>query len=314
MKLLVTGGLGNLGLWFVEHFLAKGWEVTALGRSEKISIDKKDYDFIEVDIADRIALVASINCYYDFCIHTASARDCGADNYAEVALSVNVLGTDNLCHALTRSGVGRLIYISTFHVYGAESGVVSESSQILPKSDYGLTHYFAEQVIEKNSRTTGLEYCIFRLTNSYGCPKSYQSGNWKLLLNDLCRAASVSGEIKLKGVGSVSRDFIWMGDVVEVVEKTFMHEQFINSCFNLSSGMTLQIREIACRVARVYKEIFGEAVKSNLAFPVEVASAKNMSVKNTKLLSSIEHCFEDRIDQEAEKIIRLVSRTGCIGD
>ncbi|WP_445947440.1 NAD-dependent epimerase/dehydratase family protein, partial [Shewanella sp.] len=52
MKVLITGGLGNLGLWITHHFLEQGHDVTVLGRSERVIINHINYCFLRADITD----------------------------------------------------------------------------------------------------------------------------------------------------------------------------------------------------------------------------------------------------------------------
>ena len=307
MKLFITGGQGSLGLWFVEHFLANGWSVTVLGRTERVYINHPNYRFITADVANRQLLELVVDEYYDYCIHAASLNEHFLEGYAEKALAINALGTDNLCHALNKHGVGKLIYISTFHVYGASSGCVHENTPVIPKNDYGLTHYFAEKYIEKHHHLNGLNYCIFRLSNSYGCPKDLNTDKWYLLLNDLCRSAVRSGKIVLQGDGSSKRDFIWMGDVVKVVEIALANDQLQSGCFNLSSGKTYQVKDLALKVLDVYRRLYNQELKTNLDL-TKVPDSEGLSVDNTRLLSCIDYVFEERIDEEAESIMRLIEQ------
>jgi len=229
------------------------------------------------------------------------------EGYAKEALAINALGTDNLRHVMNKHGVGKLIYISTFHVYGASSGCVHENSPVSPKNDYGLTHYFAEKYIEKHHHLNGLNYCIFRLSNSYGCPKDLNTDKWYLLLNDLCRTAVRTGEIVIQGDGSSKRDFIWMGDVVKVVEISLADDQLQSGCFNLSSGKTYQIIDLALKVLSVYRRLYDQELKVNIDL-TQVPESEGLSVSNSKLLSCIDYVFEERIDEEAENIMRLIKK------
>ena len=43
MKILITGGLGNLGSWLTNHFLNQGCSVTVISRSERNLIINKNY-------------------------------------------------------------------------------------------------------------------------------------------------------------------------------------------------------------------------------------------------------------------------------
>ena len=152
MNLLITGGLGNLGLWLTHYFLDKGECVTVIGRTEKVIIKHDNYKFIACDITNQDDLGLAITKHYDFCIHTASYNEHFQEGYKAKALTINALGTDNLCEALLKHGVCKLIYVSTFHVYGTSSGNLTDLNEISPANAYGLTHYFAEKYIEKHTK------------------------------------------------------------------------------------------------------------------------------------------------------------------
>ena len=306
MKVLITGGLGNLGLWLTHYFLEQGHYVTVLGRSERVIISHPNYQFLRADITDLNSLKASINCYYDICIHTASFNEHFKDNYEEDALRINALGTEFLCQALMVYGVGKLAYLSTFHIYGISEGVVTEDSPINPVNDYGLTHFFAEKYIEKHAKINGLKYVIFRLTNSYGCPKDINSDKWYLVLNDLCRQAHDNKKIQLTSNGKALRDFIWMGDAAQIIEKISVHDEVINEVVNLSANSTYSIIDVAEYVQAAYLILFGE----RLAIEVnenDTFVARSLTVSNLKLIEFLPYNFDNHFQSEAINILKMLS-------
>lgn len=305
MKLLITGGLGNLGLWLTHYFLEQGHNVTVLGRSERVIVSHQNYEFLRADITNINSLKDSVNCYFDVCIHAASFNEHFKENYAEDALKINALGTDYLCQALTVHGVGKLIYLSTFHVYGVSEGFVTEDSPVSPVNDYGLTHFFAEKYIEKHAKLSNLNYIIFRLTNSYGCPKDINSDKWYLVLNDLCREAYENKEIRLKSNGNALRDFIWMGDVIKVVDELLLHERQLNDVFNLSSGFTFTIMDIAKYVQAAYLALFDKTLLIKIN-ENDDSVPKSLSVSNDKLTRILPYRFENQFICEAVHILKFL--------
>ncbi len=305
MKVLVTGGLGNLGSWFVDSLYKQGCSVTILSRTPVAHL-KEGVEFIEADVADLNSLLGSIEEYYDVCIHAASYNEHFHDDYSNKALSINSLGTDNLCKALLVNGVGKLIYLSTFHVYGIHSGYIDESTAVAATNDYGLTHFFAEKYIQKHAINSGLTYSIFRLTNSYGCPNNLQSNKWYLIFNDFCKQAFTNQEIVLKGNSLQRRDFIWMGDVATVIYKACFNPN-IQGVFNLSSGYSITLGDLANIVSGVYEESFGiKAVVRKTVIDQEVES---LVVNSDRLSAHLDINFSDEINVEASKILQLLS--GC---
>lgn len=306
MNILVTGGLGNLGSWLVCNLLDKH-TVTVLARKERHVISHPNYRFAQADITQQEQLNLAIDCYYDVCIHMASYNEHFQANYAKDALLINSLGTELLCQALARYGVGQLVYFSTFHVYGKSSGCVEESTPVTPVNDYGLTHYFAEKYIEKHHRQNGLNYVILRLSNSYGCPTFIDSDKWYLALNDLCYQAFQQQQIQLKSNGLATRDFIWMGDVVEVVNWLLHLSQPLNDIFNLSAGVSYSLYQMVDRVELAYREEFGGDV-TVMVNEQDTSKPAELLVSNKKLSAVIPHQYRDCIVQEARKIFQLLAR------
>jgi len=304
MKVLITGGLGNLGLWLTHHFLANGDDVTVISRTENIKIFDENYKFIAADITDRNKLSDLIDCYYDICIHTASFNEHFAKDYASKALSINSFGTDNLCNALLTHGIGKFIYLSTFHVYGVHSGEVTENTLVSPLNDYGLTHYFAEKYIEKHSKISGMNYVTFRLTNSYGCPKDVNTNKWYLIFNDFCKQAFDTKKIVINGNPASMRDFIWMGDVVNVIQQISELRRGLNMCFNLSTSRSICLKDLAEYVSSAYFDEFGEHVE--IVCNSESIRVDKLVVSNEKLNSLLPNAFCHHFDVEATNIFKLL--------
>jgi UDP-glucose 4-epimerase len=305
LKILITGGLGNLGLWMTQHFLEKGFEVDVIARSETFTIKHKNYRLIQGDVTILTCLNQAITCYYDSCIHLASYNEHFNTGYECDALKINALGTENLCKALSNHGVGKFIYFSTFHVYGVSSGIINESTQVCPKNHYGLTHYFAEKYVELYSRKYGFGYCIFRLTNSYGCPKDRKTNKWYLVLNDLCLQSFQNREIRLESNGGVYRNFIWAGDVVGITEKCVSDLNLKNDCYNLSSNSSISIQDVALIVINAYQQKFGNQVLLTMN-EKDKSKYQALSVENTKLLFNLDWSFKDRMFEEALNIFTLL--------
>ncbi|MDD3324198.1 MAG: NAD(P)-dependent oxidoreductase [Sulfurospirillaceae bacterium] len=304
-KVLITGGLGNLGSWLTSHFVHQGFDVYVLSRKEKFKLEGLAYTVIEVDISNLEELKSKITMPFDFCIHTASLNEHFLENYAKGALLINALGTRNLLEVLSVSGIKKFIYMSTFHVYGANSGHITEQTSLLPKNDYASTHLFAEYYIKQFAFTCKLDYVIFRLTNSYGCPLTIDTNKWYLVVNDLAKSAHESGKIMLKTNGKAQRDFIWMGDVCRVVEASLGFKK--SETYNLSSGKSLKILEIAMSVQKVYEKRYQKPLALEIN-ALDCICYEDVYVDNAKLKSVFNFQVEDKIENEVEKIFQLLDK------
>ncbi len=300
-RLLITGGFGNLGLWFSEYFTTKGYEIYILSKNIKNSFI---YNSIQANIINLEELKEKLKYIeVDYVIHTASYNEYFHKNYAKKALLVNSLGTRNLIEVLKDKNIKNFIYLSTFHIYGTSSGVIDETTPPNPKNDYASTHLFAEFYLKQFYSSSNFPYIIFRLTNSYGSPKSISTNKWYLVLNDLVKSAYLYRKIVLNSNGEAKRDFIWMGDVCRVMEKSFKFEP--NNIFNLSSKKSYNILFLAKKVRKIYKKRYKKDIEIVIN-KEDKTKPLNLIVDNRKLKKLIDFEFLDRFEKEIENIFTLL--------
>lgn len=308
MKVLVTGGYGNLGSWLVRHLAGQGHDVHVLSRSKKTFLDHVPHTFVQCDItstADCQQLAAN---HYDAVVHAASQNDFFIDDYPRKALMANTLGTRNLLEAFKEQPPAQFLYFSTFHVYGAAHGTITETSPTVPRNDYASTHLFAEYYVKQFHATHKLPFDIIRLTNSYGCPIDPNTGKWYLVLNDLAKMAVEKQQIVLNSNGKAQRDFIWMGDVANVIGQLLARDAPSNTIYNLGSEQTFQVLEIAEAVQRAYIDRFGSAL------PIRVNEAdtnphdKVLAVQSSKINQVVTLAPANRFYEEALAIFDLLEK------
>lgn len=299
-KVLVTGGLGNLGSYITKYLVEYGYDVYVLTRKVKNKIQNIDYHIIEADITQIEVLDQKLNLNFDYCVHLASFNEFYLDDYPKKALEINALGTRNLLEVLSRQKLINFIYFSTFHVYGQNEGIIDENSELKPKNDYATTHLFAEYYVKQFYHTHDLKYTILRLTNSYGCPTFLNSDKWYLVLNDLCRQAYENQQIVLKSNGKAKRDFIYMGDVANVV-KNIISAEATNETYNLSSSKTYDILDLVNIVEEVYFKKFNKELNiiTNI---LDNKKYSELIINNNKLKSNYNIKFNDKMRTEVLKI------------
>ncbi len=302
-KILITGGLGNLGSWLSEYF-SYDYDVYILSKNIKNKLGCK-YKILQADITDIEDLKLKLNFDFDYCIHAASYNEFFHKNYAKKGLEVNTLGTRNLIEVLEESQIKNFIYLSTFHVYGANSGVITEDHELNPKNDYASTHLFAEYYLKQFFHTHNFISVIFRLTNSYGAPKNINSSKWYLVLNDLVKSAYENQVITLKGNGKTVRDLIWMGDVCKVLESSL--NIVSNEIYNLSSGKTYRMMELAEKVQDVYQDRYGKKIEI-IANKSDHTKTLELKVDNSKIQKVIDFEFKDNLDEEIDSIFSLLEK------
>jgi len=257
MNILITGASGYIGNFVVRQLLDDGHDVAVVSRFDNSFI--KDFsDKVKVYFAD---ITKPFNFqlkdkHFDIFIHLAAANDIDSIN-PECAINSSVLGTRYALDFCEKNRIEKIIYFSTFQVYGYLEGNMSEKSDLLPNNDYGITHLFAEQYFELYRRTKNINYIILRPTNIYGAPMYKTTDRWSLVPSCFCKEAVEKGEINIMSSGLQKRDFVSVNDLAMATSllcKNF--DSFSNQILNISSGIHFSIIEIAQLVADVYKDLF----------------------------------------------------------
>lgn len=304
-NVLITGGLGNLGSWISKYLAQKGYKIFILSRSDKYELEGIEYTLIEADITDNHSLKKLEAITIDYCVHLASFNEFFLPDYPQKALLINTLGTRNLLEVLSKKNIKHFIYFSTFHVYGVNKGIINEESPLMPKNDYASTHLFAEYYCSQFKSTHDLNYTILRLTNSYGCPMDIINSNkWYLALNDLTLSAYKHKKILLQSNGEAQRDFIYMEDVANVVDK-LLQKFPTNAIYNLSAKKSYKILELAKMVQSIYQQRY------NALLPIKINSKdktvyEDLIVDNNKLKQLIDYDSSIMFTQEINKIFNLL--------
>jgi len=309
-KLLITGGLGNLGSWFTDYFAQQSdYEVHILTSRQRSILTKAQFELITCDISDAKQVENTLSSHkFDAVIHTASVNDYFKPNFAQDALLVNALGTRHLLEHFASYSEAKphFVYFSTFQIYGRRSGLITEDLPPEPKNDYGSTHLFAEYYVKQFHANQQLPYTIFRLTNSYGCPKDYDSSKWYLVLNDLARMAATEKKIVLKSNGKATRDFIWMGDVCQIVEKALQLPEAPNDTFNICGEQTFSMLDVAQEVQNAYQNKYGKELPITINEQDTSQYPDDLRVSAEKLKSVVNYSLTQRFQEEATAIFRML--------
>jgi nucleoside-diphosphate-sugar epimerase len=261
-QVLVAGASGYLGSHICKNLLARGLQVHAWGRKKRSPVSKGCGQLIynSGDITQESTLYAMGSIDPQIVIYCVSLNQSDCETDVRRAVEVNVKPLWNLVDRLLKNeGKSlRLVYLSTAHIYGNMRGCIRESSCVGPTSVYGVTHLMCEQVLERYSRLGLLDLSIARISNGYGPPLDLDQDCWSLAVNEFCRSAFQENEIRLRSEGHGERDFIFVDDVVTAISSMALSRSVnMSGIYNIGTGCTYKIRELAFLVARIYKELTG---------------------------------------------------------
>lgn len=136
-RAFLTGATGFVGMNLAHALVEQGWKVTALVRpdSPRDGIEGLGMTLAEGDLCDAGSLEAAMPASVDAVFHVAASTNIWSRNNA-LQQQVNVDGTRNLLEAAISAGARRMVYTSSFVVWGFADRTLTEDSPWLENSDW----------------------------------------------------------------------------------------------------------------------------------------------------------------------------------
>jgi UDP-glucose 4-epimerase len=252
MRILVLGGSGFLGSHIVDKFLAEKHEVSVYDLyPERFRRSPAGITFYTGDFGNVGALDELISTGFDAVIHCVSTTTPKSSNESpEFDIQSNVIGTLYLLDICVKHKIGKLVFLSSGGtVYGniGNLDVVDEMHAVRPMCSYGVSKLTIEHYLEVYKHLRGLDYVALRLSNPYGERQSplRALGALTVFLHRTLKRQNV----EVWGDGSVTRDFIYVGDVANAVYLATINP--ISGVFNVGTGTGLSLRDILVHISTV---------------------------------------------------------------
>jgi UDP-glucose 4-epimerase len=121
------------------------------------------------------------------------------------------------------------------------------------------------------------------LSNSFGAPVMPDVNRWTLLVNDLCRQAATTHQLKLLSNGCQYRDFVSLSDVEEAVLQLLSRAVKRENIVNLSAGKSLTVLDMAGLIADCYREEERKEIPVLLPENVKPSKESEVTISNSRL-------------------------------
>ena len=248
-RIAVTGGAGFIGSHLCEALLRRGDDVVAIddvstGSRDNVpnGVELVEGSVLDADVVDDVVQRA------DAVLHVAGqASVFKSFDRPERDLAVNVTGTLTVIDACIRAGVPRLLYASSMTVYGEPTAIPTpENAPCAPVSYYGVTKYAAERYVQIAGarRDTELAVTSLRMFNVYGERQSLTNPYQGVLA--IFMGNALRGEpITIHSDGEQTRDFVYVGDVVDAWLRVLEEPATAGHVFNVGSGRETSIKSLA---------------------------------------------------------------------
>ena len=258
-SILVTGCAGFIGSNFAKEFMRRfprvrvaGIDDFSTGRRDALP---RDIAFYEGSITDE-KLVQRIFKKHrpEYVFHFAAVpRVSVSVLHPFKTTEANVLGTVALLEASRDFKVRRFIYSSSSSIYGGAKKLPTKESENVPnpKSPYALQKYAGELFCKQFSQLFDLDTVSLRYFNVYG-PGQYGDSPYSTVIGAwLSTIYLKSGRPYLEGDGTQSRDFSYVGDVVDANIKAMQAKRkFMGEAFNIGGGGRINLLAVKKLIER----------------------------------------------------------------
>ena len=240
MRAIVTGGAGFIGSHVADALAARGDEVHVLddlskGKRENVG---PGVELHIADIRDPDAVFDAVRP--EAVVHFAAQADVRVSvERPEVDASVNVIGTVRILEAARRHRAKIVFASSGGAGYGECDGPAPETAPMEPLAPYGTSKLAGEEYLSTYNRLYGSGHVTLRLGNVYG-PRQEPHGEAGVvaIFMGLLREG---GTPRIYGDGRQTRDYVFVGDVVDATLAALGHDGGI---FNVATGVETSVLEL----------------------------------------------------------------------
>jgi UDP-glucose 4-epimerase len=278
MNITIFGGGGFIGSTVADRLLADGHALRIFERPRvepyrRFSVRER----VEWTTGDLMSVhdVTAAVTGADVVLHLVSTTLPKSSNDDPVYdVQTNLVATLQLLRAMVEQRVGRVVFISSGGtVYGDPSYLpIDERHPTDPRVSYGITKLAIEKYLLMYQHLHGLKAVILRVANPYGERQRVETAQGAVAV--FLRKALLEEPIEIWGDGSVTRDYVYIGDVAEAFARAVTYDG-PKSVFNVCSGTGTSLNELISVIERVLGRGVARRHLPGRAFDVPVSVLAN---------------------------------------
>lgn len=260
--ILVFGATGYVGRYLCPYLKEKGYDVLALGRSEKVKqfLVDRDVKFQYCDLEDEDAF-DKINADGVEAIIDLSACLAELETPVEQFFKINTLGVYRILEFARNNNIKKVIVTSSHKVYNDihKEGKISEADGISFTGDhspYIISKIAAENFVEYYNKDFGMQAVALRLTGVHGYGEILghlnADGSYvKSTFEKFFEVALKGDRMEVWGDTSIKRDHIYIKDVLRAIDAAIRSKE-AKGIYNIATGVGYSQLDEARALAKVF--------------------------------------------------------------
>jgi UDP-glucose 4-epimerase len=263
--ILVTGGAGFIGSHLVDALVAAGKKVRVL---DDFSTGLASHLPPGVEmIPGSVTVPATVEAAMDgvdtvFHLAALASVQRSVEAPAE-SHDVCATGTLRVLDTARRHGVRRVVYAASASAYGIPNNEVQrESDPLVPLSPYAAAKLSGEVYCQAFAATYGLETVRLRFFNIFG-PRQRADSPYSGVIAIFAGLLAAGKTPTIFGDGQQTRDFTYVSDVVQALQKAAEVPGISGEVFNVGTGKPTTLLELVAGL----NAILGTALVARHAEP-----------------------------------------------
>jgi UDP-N-acetylglucosamine/UDP-N-acetyl-alpha-D-glucosaminouronate 4-epimerase len=256
MRYVVTGGAGFIGSHTVDELVRRSHDVVVLdnlatGKTANLAQVRSQIKLIEASITDLDAVREACRGA-ERVIHLAAQTSVPRSVKDPIETNlVNVTGTLNVLVAARDAGVKRVAFASSCAVYGQTLVFpIREDAPLAPVSPYGISKQVGEAYGRVFQQLYDIEFAALRYFNVFG-PRQDPSSPYSGVLSIFNEALLTARQPTVYGDGEQSRDFVYVGNVVEANLLAAEGPRSPGHVFNIGTGIRSTLNQTLALLGKI---------------------------------------------------------------
>ena len=255
---LITGGAGFIGSSLADSLLKENNKIVVVDNfcnyynpelkeeNVKDNLNNPNYKLYRIDIRDKDNLdKVFIENKIDCVIHLAAMAGVRPSIENPILYQeVNCLGTQNILECMKKNNVNKLVMASSSSVYGNCKEVPFKETFVV---DYAISPYAAtkkanEVMTHVYHKLNDINVIMLRFFTVFG-PRQRPD----LAINKFTRLMLNDEEIPMYGDGNTSRDYTYIGDIVDGIERSIKYveeNKDVYEIINLGNSSPISLKEM----------------------------------------------------------------------
>ncbi len=250
MKILVTGGAGNIGGSLSRKLVERSdcfidiIDNLSTGSENKLPDKKfKNWKFYNIDVNNYENIINGIGQRsYDFIFHYAAVVGVKRTLENPKLVLNDIEGIKNILEFSKQKKVKRVFFSSSSEVYGEPVEIPQReaTTPLNSKLPYAVVKNLAESYFRTYQKEDEINYTIFRLFNTFG---PLQSDDF--VITKFINQAIANKDLTVYGDGSQTRTFCYIDDNIDCAVKCLLENKYINDVINIGSDEEMSILSLA---------------------------------------------------------------------